>query len=103
MPIRTTEQQAPEALAELIPQLTKLTVEQPTTAEIEEAIRVSRAITRALFEWAGARYSAKAQANIQCPAVHTENPDDVEAARIDRAHVHPAFAPAINNLMRRPA
>ena len=52
MPIRTTEQSAPATLAELIPQLTMLTTDQPTTTEIEEAlIKIVPAITRALADW----------------------------------------------------
>ena len=84
---QTTEQLAPATIASLIPgmagtviqrlipTLTQLTTEQPTTAELEEAIKTSRtitaelesslktskAITRACFEWLAARYYAKAQ------------------------------------------
>lgn len=70
--IRTVEHLAPEAIAQLIPRLTQLTTEQPTTAELEEALSASRAITRALFEWLAARYSGHAQAKTlseDCPAV----------------------------------
>ena len=58
---QTTEQLAPDAIAGLIPTLTKLTTEQPTTVELEEALKTSKAVTRAIFEWLAARYSAKAQ------------------------------------------
>lgn len=98
--VRTTEQQAPAAIAELIPQLSKLTCEQPTTAELEEALLASKAITRALFEWLASRYSAKAAA----AHIPTETPAEAEELdRIEHAHVHPNFAPAINEVLRRPA
>lgn len=63
MEIRATETNAPATLAGLIPELTKLTMEQPTTAEIEEAHKVAKAITRLLVEWLADRYYTKAQVN----------------------------------------
>lgn len=74
---RTTEQLAPPAIAELIPKLTMLTTEQPTTAELEEALLASKAITRAIFEWLASRYSAKAAATILA--------DDVCSPELDAA------------------
>lgn len=62
-PVRTVEQSAPEVLAELVQKLVPLTTDQPTTVELEEAIKISRAVTRALFEWLAARYTAPAAAS----------------------------------------
>lgn len=87
--MRTTEQQAPEAIAQLIPKLTQLTTEQPTTAELEEAILASKAITRAVFEWLAARYCAQATAR---KAYETTS----EQSGLN--HVHPTFAPMISGL-----
>lgn len=56
--IRTTEQQAPKVVAELIARLTALTTNLPTTTDLEEALPASRDITRALFEWLASRYAA---------------------------------------------
>jgi len=65
MPIRTTEQSAPATLAELIPQLTMLTTDQPTTAEIEEAlIKIVPAITRTLGDWIRSRHTIGANAHM---------------------------------------
>lgn len=89
MSIRTEEQRAPEAIAELIPQLTKLTTNQPTTKELEEALLASKAITRALFEWLAARYSAQAAAR-QGYEAPSEQPG--------LNHVHPVFAPLLGGL-----
>ena len=82
--IRSLEQQAPEAIAELIPMLTMLTIDQPTTAEIEEALLASKAITRALFEWLGARYSAKAASIILAHDVCSPELDFVLGETEDR-------------------
>ena len=105
---RTVEQQAPEAIAELIPKLTQLTTEQPTTAEIEEALLVSKAITRALFEWAASRYSAKAAATIGAGQnALRQIAADVCSPELDAAldeweerqnRVHPVFAPILRGM-----
>ena len=88
--MRTVEQIAPETIAELIPQITRLTTDQPTTAEIEDALKTSKALTRAIFEWLSSRYSAKAAAGI------TAVPEEPAAS------VHPVFAPLLAS-MQRPA
>ena len=62
MIIRTVEQSAPAQLAEYVTELSKLTTDQPTTAELEETLVASKAITRAVFEWLASRYSAQAAA-----------------------------------------
>jgi hypothetical protein len=65
MSIRTVEQSAPATLAELIPQLTMLTTDQPTTAEIEEAlIKIVPAITRALADWLRSRHEIGRDAHL---------------------------------------
>jgi hypothetical protein len=61
---RTTEQKAPKVIADLIANLTALTTNQPTTAEIEEALLTSKAITRGLLEWLGSRYTTQARAHL---------------------------------------
>jgi len=87
--MRTTEQQAPEVIAQLIPKITQLTTEQPTTAELEEALLTTKALTRAVFEWLASRYSAQAAARqgYEAPA---------EQGGLD--HVHPVFAPLLGGL-----
>ena len=95
--IRTTEQIAPAVIAGMIPKLTALTTDQPTTAEIEEALLISKAITRALFEWLSFRYSNHAKAVISCPAIPVETYEEAEA--LDRIeHIHPVFAPMLRGL-----
>ncbi len=85
MSTRTVEQLAPETLAELLPDLTKLTAKQPTTEELEAALHASKAITRALFEWLANRYTAQAAAK-RALGVPVETPyereelDRIEAA-----------------------
>jgi len=83
MPIRTTEQSAPATLAELIPQLTMLTTDQPTTAEIEEAlIKIVPAITRTLGDWIRSRHTISTNAHL--------------AAQFDETH------PAVSALVMGP-
>lgn len=60
---RTAEETAPATLADLIPQLTKLTTGEPTTVEIQEAHRTSKAVTRLLVEWLAERYYNKPRVN----------------------------------------
>lgn len=105
---RTQEHRAPEAIAHLIPKLAQLTAGQPTTVELEEALLASKAITRAIFEWLAARYSAQAAAAKACPAIQVNTPaedaamDLLEAQAVQRAHVHPTFAPLLAPF-KRPA
>lgn len=66
------ETMAPAALAALIPQLTRLTAGQPTTAEIVGAHKTSRAITRLLVEWLADRYYSRASGNEALRAVAVE-------------------------------
>lgn len=81
--MKTTEQLAPATIAALIPNLTKLTTEQPTTVELEEALKTSKAITRALFEWLSDRYCIQAASR----AIPTETAAEREELdRIERAH-----------------
>lgn len=83
---RTTEQRAPEALAEIIPKLSQLTTEQPTTVELEEALLASKAITRVIFEWLACRYTAQAAAR-KTYGIPTETPAEAEKLdRIERAN-----------------
>jgi len=101
---RTTEQRAPEAIAELIPKLTMLTTEQPTTAEIEETILVSRAITRALFEWASWRYSNHAKAEISAAIPTESDAERVGLDHIERTNpsvLHPLFADLASPFVKR--
>jgi hypothetical protein len=99
MPIRTDEQRAPEAIAPLIPKLTLLVTQQPSTEDLEAALLASKAMTRAIHEWLASRYSAQAATRIA-----TETPEErAELDRIEHAHVHPAFAPVLEGLMRRGA
>lgn len=84
MSIRTTEQIAPATIAELIPKLTQLTTEQPTTSEIEEAVLISRAITRALLEWVSSRHLNQSHS----------------MARAEFTESHPAVAAAMLGLQR---
>ena len=101
MPIRTTEQSAPATLAELIPQLTTLTTEQPTTAEIEEAlIKIVPAITRALADWLRSRHTISA--NAHSAGIPEETPEEREYLDpVETAHPH-IFAPDLTP-MEKPA
>jgi hypothetical protein len=73
-PTTSTGQKAPKVIADLIAKLTALTTNQPTTAEIEEALITSKAITRGLFEWLASRYATRAQANLSGPDRDTDGP-----------------------------
>lgn len=79
------ETNAPAALARLIPQLTKLTAGQPTTAEIEEAHKTSRAITRLLVEWLADRYCSMASGNDALRAVAVERYTEVDFGTLNPA------------------
>lgn len=64
MVIRTTEQIAPERLSKLIAELSKLTTNQPTTAEIEEAFfYLLPQIDETLRSWFHSRQIIQAQAH----------------------------------------
>jgi hypothetical protein len=83
--MRTPEQLAPAAIAELLPKLTRLTTDQPTTAELEEALLASKAITRATFEWLAARYCAQS-ASKKAYGIPSETPAEREELdRIEQA------------------
>jgi hypothetical protein len=73
-PTTSTEQKAPKVIADLIANLTALTTNQPTTAEIEEALITSKAITRGLFEWLASRYATRAQAHLSGLDRNTDGP-----------------------------
>jgi hypothetical protein len=61
--MRTTEQIAPETLSSYIAQLTQPTTEQPTTAELEEALtQVVPCIGHVLRTWISSRHLIGAQA-----------------------------------------
>lgn len=63
MPIRTTEQIAPETLAKYIGDLNRLTADQPTTAELEEALsQILPCISHVLRSWISARHLIGANA-----------------------------------------
>jgi hypothetical protein len=62
MPIQSTETNAPDKLAELIPALTRLTLGKPPTDEIKEAHQAAKDITRLLVEWLADRYTTEAAA-----------------------------------------
>jgi hypothetical protein len=82
--IRTTEQIAMETVPRLIHQLAELTKEQPTTAEIEEAVMTSRALTAALGSWASSRHLIGANAHMAAQFSET----------------HPMVAAAVDGLRR---
>lgn len=64
MALRTTEQIAPEMLAQLISELTKLTTDQPTTVEIEEALLgVMPQVVHVLKTWITSRHLNMAHAH----------------------------------------
>ena len=101
MPIRTTEQSAPATLAELIPQLTRLTTNQPTTSEIEDAlIKVVPAITRALGDWLRSRHTISA--NAHCTGIPEETPEERDYLdQVEISHPH-IYAPDLTP-MEKPA
>lgn len=112
---RHTEEHAPEVLLDLTKQLQKLCFGQPTTAEIEEALRLVRPIEVTLRAWMSSRRlnTAKAAGTAQFTEDHPAVAAAVqglkqvaavdgyaEAARVDHSHVHPVFAPLLNGLGR---
>jgi len=61
-PVRTTEQIAPEDILAYTKDLQKLCFEQPTTAELEEAMALLPKIKFTLGVWINSRHLAQAQA-----------------------------------------
>jgi len=86
--MRTTEQLAPVQLLELIPELTKLTTDQPTTAELEEALmKIVPAITRTLGDWIRSRHTIST--NAHSAGIPEETPEEREYLdQIETAHPH---------------
>ncbi|WP_257306271.1 hypothetical protein [Geothrix campi] len=97
MQIRTTEQIAPEDLLAYTKEIQRLCFDQPTTAEIEEALAVLPKIKFVLKTWIHARHLAQAQ-SVQAAEFQRRFPshalalkgcptaDTNEAERIERAH-----------------
>lgn len=83
---RTEEQRAPEILASLIPKLSQLTTDQPTTVELEEALLASKAVTRAIFEWLASRYTAQSAARKGYGIPTEASAEREELDRIERAN-----------------
>jgi len=103
---RHTEEVATETLLDLTKQIQRLCLDQPTTAEIEEALRLVRPIEVTLRAWMGSRRLTATQAQRAAefrekhPAVAEVVEGQTEAARVDHAHVHPVFAPLLGGLQR---
>lgn len=122
MPIRTTEQSAPAQLAEYVTELSKLTTDPPTTAEIEEALRLVPMIAHVLKTWATSRHLGMAHSRQaaefrerfpgvtaalgagqgalrQIAAIPVETSQEAEVLdRIEKPSVHPVFAPLLASL-----
>ena len=103
---RHTEEVAAETLLDLTKQLQALCFGQPTTADIEEALRLVRPIEVTLRAWMGSRRLTATQAQRAAefrekhPAVAAVVDGPAEAARVEQAHVHPVFAPLLGGLQR---
>jgi len=99
--MRTTEQLAPVQLLELIPELTKLTTDQPPTADLEDALmKIVPAITRALADWLRSRHTISA--NAHSAGIPEETPEEREYLdQVEIAHPH-IFAPDLTP-MEKPA
>lgn len=127
--MQTTEQLAPATIAELLAHITDLTkmlpfepgapegtvleglpwlLEAPTTANLEDALKASKALTRALFEWLASRYFFTAQSKAalnpglqalrsvagEFTGIPVETAAEAEELdRIEAAHPAPIFAP----------
>ncbi len=107
--ILTTEQLAPEMLSTLTAQLTRLTTDQPTTAEIEEAIHLIPQIRRVLLDWASSRHLNLAHAQQAAafrlahprvaevmdrlnPTIPVNTPEeDAAMDELERRTLHPIF------------
>lgn len=118
---RQTEEVAPETLLDLTKQIQALCFGQPTTAEIEEALRLVRPIEVTLRAWMSSRrllatqaqraaefrekhpQVAEVVARIDLPGIGTAPDPQGEAQRIEQAHVHPTFGPCLDLVQRRPA
>ncbi len=119
---RHTEEVAAETLLDLTKQLQALCFGHPTTAEIEEALRLVRPIEVTLRAWISSRKLNQAHtkgaaefrakhpavaevvAQIDLPGIGTApNPAQAEAQRIENAHVHAAFGPCLDLIQQRPA
>jgi hypothetical protein len=112
MPIRTTEQSAPAQLAEYLTELSKLTTDQPTTSEIEEALRLVPLIAHVLKTWATSRHLGVAHSR-QAAEFRERFPEvakaleagqgalrhiaalPVETPQEAKAPIHPVFAPLL--------
>ena len=100
--MRTTEQCAPDHLREYITKLSQLTTEQPTTAELEEAlIQVVPCISHVLRTWICSRHLIQSNAHqaatfrerhpqvaaALCPVIPVETETEkAELDRIEAAH-----------------
>lgn len=103
---RHTEEHAPEVILDLTAKLQKLCFGQPTTAEIEEALRLVRPIEVTLRAWMGSRRlnQSHAQRAAEFREKHPAVAEMVEADRIEQAHPQ-TFSPALDMALRmvRPA
>lgn len=103
---RHTEEVATETLLDLTKQIQRLCLDQPTTAEIEEALRLVRPIEVTLRAWMSSRKLNQSHAQRAAefrekhPAVAAVVDGPAEAARVEQAHVHPVFAPLLSGLRR---
>ena len=99
---RHTEEVAAETLLDLTKQIQRLCLDQPTTAEIEEALRLVRPIEVTLRAWMSSRRlnQSHAQRAAEFREKHPAVAEVVEADRIEHAHVHPVFAPLLSGLRR---
>lgn len=101
---RHTEDIAPSTLLDLTNQLRRLCLDQPTTAEIEEALRLVRPIEVTLRAWISSRRLNLAQSHrgaefrAKHPQVAAVVDSHAEAAKVEQAHVHPVFAPLLAGL-----
>ena len=106
---RHTEDIAPSTLLDLTKQLQALCFDQPTTAELEEALRLVRPIEVTLRAWISSRKLNQAHAKgaaefrAKHPAVAEVVDGQGEAQRIENAHVHATFGPCLDLAQRRPA
>ena len=103
---RHTEEVAAETLLDLTKQLQALCFGQPTTAEIEEALRLVRPIEVTLRAWMSSRRltATQAQRAAEFQEKHPAVAEVVEADRIEQAHPQ-TFSPALDMALRmvRPA
>lgn len=97
---RHTEEVAAETLLDLTKQIQALCFGQPTTAEIEEALRLVRPIEVTLRAWMSSRRlnQSHAQRAAEFREAHPAVAEVVEADRIENAHVNPVFAPLLRGL-----